>query len=122
MIEIYRTTVHDAGPLAASFVAEGLFVTFGADAPDALKEFCFIVDTTSCSAPIEVGQLFAVDEQQYPITAVGSVAQRNLEALGHITVNIDGAAEPAMDGAIHIRCTDSRPEISIGSVLTIEAA
>ena len=122
MTEIYRTTVHDAGPLAESVVAEGLFVTFGANAPDALKEFCFIVDTTPCSAPIEVGQTFAVDQQQYPITAVGNVAQRNLEALGHITVNTDGASEAAMDGAIHIRCAGTQPGISIGSVLTIEAA
>ncbi len=57
-----------------------------------------------------------------PITAVGEVAQKNLEALGHITVNIDGDSEPKMAGAIHIRCDGPAPEITIGSVLTIEAA
>jgi PTS system glucitol/sorbitol-specific IIA component len=121
MTEIYRTTVQDAGPLAESFVAEGLFVTFGANAPEALKEFCFIVDAAKTTATLAAGQQFTVDGTAYPITAVGKVAQRNLDALGHITVNTDGAAEPNLDGAIHIRC-DIAPAIAIGSVLTIEAA
>jgi glucitol/sorbitol PTS system EIIA component len=122
MTEIYRTTVHDAGPLAEAFVSEGLFVTFGADAPEALREFCYLVDINEMTAALAPGQQFTVDGRAFPITAVGDVAQRNLEALGHITVNLDGGSEPQMAGAIHIRCDGPAPEITIGSVLTIEAA
>lgn len=122
MTEIYRTTVNDAGPMAEAFVSEGMFVTFGANAPDALREFCYIVDINEMTAALATGQQFTVDGRAFPITAVGEVAQRNLEALGHITVNIDGDSEPKMAGAIHIRCDGPAPEITIGSVLTIEAA
>jgi PTS system glucitol/sorbitol-specific IIA component len=99
-----------------------LFVTFGSDAPEALREFCFIVEVTKTSAPLAPGQMFTVDGQAYPITAVGDVARRNLDALGHITVNIDGGDEPKMAGAIHIRCDTPALEIEVGSVITIEAA
>lgn len=122
MTEIYRTTVQDAGPMAEAFVSEGMFVTFGVDAPEALREFCYIVDVNQTRATLAVGQQFTVDGRTFPITAVGEVAQRNLEALGHITVNIDGDTEPKMAGAIHIRCDGPAPQITIGSVLTIEAA
>jgi PTS system glucitol/sorbitol-specific IIA component len=122
MTEIYRTTVHDAGPMADAFVSEGMFVTFGANAPEALREFCYIVDINEMAAALAPGQEFTVDGRAFPITAVGEVAQRNLESLGHVTVNIDGDAEPKMAGAIHIRCDGPAPEITIGSVLTIEAA
>mgnify|MGYP000853111972 FL=1 len=121
MTEIYRTTVHDAGPMAEAFVSEGMFVTFGANAPEALREFCYIVDINGMDAALATGQKFTVDGRAFTITAVGEMAQRNLESLGHITVNIDGAAEPKMAGAIHIRCDGPTPEITIGSVLTIEA-
>jgi PTS system glucitol/sorbitol-specific IIA component len=122
MTEIYRTTVQDAGPMAQTFVAEGLFVTFGTNAPDALREFCYIVDVTRTTAELAPGQRFTVDGRSFPITAVGDVAQRNLESLGHITVNIDGDTEPKLPGAIHIRCDGPAPAITVGSVLTIEAA
>ena len=121
MTEIYRTTVQDAGPMAEAFVAQGLFVTFGVDAPEALREFCYMVEVNQTTATLAPGQQFTVDGRHFPITAVGDVAQRNLEALGHITVNIDGDDEPKMAGAIHIRCDGPAPEITIGSVLTIEA-
>lgn len=122
MTEIYRTTVHDAGPMAEAFIAEGMFVTFGTNAPEALREFCYIVEVNPTTAEVTPGQRFTVDGRSFPITAVGDVAQRNLESLGHITVNIDGDTEPKMAGAIHIRCEGPAPEITIGSVLTIEVA
>jgi PTS system glucitol/sorbitol-specific IIA component len=122
MTVIYRTTVHDAGPLAEAFVSEGMFVTFGSNAPEALREFCYIVDINEVAAALAPGQQLTVDGRAFPITAVGEVAQRNLQNLGHVTVNIDGDSEPKMAGAIHIRCDGPAPEITIGSVLTIEAA
>jgi PTS system glucitol/sorbitol-specific IIA component len=121
MTEVYRTTVTDAGPDATAFVSAGLFVTFGANAPKALREFCFIVEVNKTQATIVPGQVFIIDGHSYPITAVGDVAQQNLDALGHVTINTDGRTVPKMHGAIHIDCGDTTPEIGVGSVLSIEA-
>ena len=56
MSEIYRSTVTDAGPLATSFLDEGMLVTFGADAPEELREFCFILAPAQTVAAIEAGR------------------------------------------------------------------
>ena len=51
MTEIYRTQVTETGPLATAFLDEGMLITFGADAPDELREFCFIVTASQSVAP-----------------------------------------------------------------------
>lgn len=121
MTETYRTTVTAAGPEATAFIGQGMFVTFGEDAPDALKEFCFIIDATArTTQDIEVGQVLVLDGTSYPITAVGDVARQNLDALGHVTVNVDGADKAKMHGALHVR-GDQMPQLHVGSTIAIEA-
>ena len=121
MTEIYRTTVTGAGPEAKAFIGQGMFVTFGADAPAALREFCFLLDSSArTSAALEVGQVLVLDGQRYPITAVGSVARKNLDDLGHLTVNVDGAESARMHGAIHVR-GEAMPQLDAGSSFVIEA-
>lgn len=120
MSEIYRTTVSGAGPEASAFIGQGMFVTFGEEAPEALREFCFIIDgAAQTRQDIEVGQELVLDGQPYPITAVGSVARKNLDQLGHITVNVDGAATAKMHGAIHVR-GDAMPHLNVGSTIVIQ--
>ena len=55
-----------------------------------------------------------------PITAVGDVARQNLDALGHVTVNVDGADKAKMHGAIHVR-GEQMPQLYVGSTIAIEA-
>lgn len=62
-----------------------------------------------------------IDGVRYPITAVGGVAQRNLESLGHVTLVLDGAADPRMDGSIHV-AAESAPEMHVGSSISVEAS
>jgi len=120
MTEIYRTTVTDAGSMAGAFIADGLFVTFGATAPEALRDYCFIIEQNQTTADLAVGQVLVVDGKRFPITAVGAAAQKNLNGLGHLTVNVDGAAAASLAGAIHILCEQGTPEVVVGSVLSIE--
>lgn len=121
MTEIYRTTVKEAGPQALAFVSEGMFVTFGEDAPDALREFCFIVDATATTAaPIRAGQRLVIDGVEFPITAVGDVAQKNLDALGHVTINLDAAPVAKLHGAIHADGGGKIPPLAVGSTIVIE--
>ena len=120
MTEIYRTTVKDAGPEATAFIGQGMFVTFGEDAPEALREFCFIIDAAAqTSQDIEVGQELVLDGQPYPITAVGDVVRKNLDQLGHVTVNVDGADKAKMHGAIHVS-GPTMPQLDVGSTVVIQ--
>ena len=122
MTEIYRTQVTETGPLATAFLDEGMLITFGADAPDELREFCFIVTASHSVAPIEVGQTLWIDQQAFAITAVGDIAQRNLDSLGHVTIKLDAADEAGLAGAIHVAPAAVQPALRVGSTLVIEAA
>ncbi|GAA1394843.1 PTS glucitol/sorbitol transporter subunit IIA [Luteococcus peritonei] len=121
MTEIYRTTVQAEGDMAGAFISDGLFVTFGANAPEALRDYCFIIEQNPLQGDLAVGQRFLVDGQSFPITAVGEAAQKNLVGLGHLTVNVDGGDSASLAGAIHIRCDQGAPQPTVGSVLSIEA-
>ena len=120
MTEIYRTTVTEVGPEASSFIAQGMLVTFGEEAPDALREFCFLVDASArTTADLQAGQVLVLDGEQYPITAVGSVARQNLDNLGHVTVIVDGQKSAYMRGAIHVE-GEEVPRLEVGSTFVIE--
>lgn len=120
MTQTYHTNVTAAGPEATAFIEQRMFVTFGENAPDALRDFCFIIDATAqTTQDIEVGQVLVLDGMAYPITAVGDVARKNLDQLGHITVNVDGAAAAKMHGAVHVS-GDTMPQLDVGSTISIE--
>lgn len=116
---IYRNTVRSIGPEAASFLAERMLVTFGDNAPDELRDFCYTLSEAACSRSLSVGDTLMIDGVEYPITAIGGAAQRNLDSLGHVTLVFDGADEPRMDGCIHVRAQDL-PGLHVGSTIAIE--
>ena len=52
------------------------------------------------------------------MTAVGDIAQSNLETLGHLTVVFSGAKEAGLPGSI---CVEAKPmpKLAIGSKISI---
>lgn len=122
MTEIYRTTVTAAGAEATAFISEGMFVTFGPDAPQALQDFCFIVEQNATAAPIAPGQTLVLDGRRYPVTAVGDVATKNLDAMGHVTFKFDGVTTASMHGSVHVAGSDVPPSLDVGSTIVIEAS
>lgn len=121
MTEIYRTTVRGVGSGVADFADQGLFLLFGENAPANLAEYCYTIDVTATSSDILAGQSLNIDGQSYRITAVGDVVRKNLDGLGHISINFDGSNSPTLGGTLHIT-GDGMPSIGIGSVITIEEA
>ncbi|TFC02509.1 PTS glucitol/sorbitol transporter subunit IIA [Cryobacterium mannosilyticum] len=116
---IYRTEVGDIGDQVDSFLDEGMFILFGQGAPDTLKDYCYIVDINASTAAIEPGQQLNLDEQLFTITAVGDVARKNLDGLGHITVVFNGATEAHMHGSVYVEA-GTPPKLRVGSVITIQ--
>lgn len=110
----YATTVVEVGQEAEMFLAEGTAITFGSDAPEALRPFCFIIDKAELAGDLAVGQTLAIGDQVWTITAVGHVAQTNLANLGHVTLVFDGAAEPRLPGAVHLGGLSATPALALG--------
>lgn len=118
MTQIFATTVRGIGPEATQFVEAGMYVLFGEGAPPALADYCFTIDMNPTSDEITVGDTVTIDGIAFPVTAVGSLVRKNLDGLGHITVNFDGANEAQLEGTLHVQ--GSAPELKVGSAITIE--
>ena len=106
----YAATVHEVGPLVDEFVAAGVLVFFGLNAPDELRDFAILHDGTELVAEVMPGDRFCLDGQDYTILAVGEVANQNLRALGHFVIKFNGETSPEMPGDI---CAEARPLPSI---------
>ncbi len=122
MSVIYRNAVRSVGPEASSFLAEKMLVTFGDQAPDELRDFCYALPPATCTAAVKVGDAVVIDGRTFPITALGAVAQKNLDALGHVTLVFDGAGEPRLEGAVHVSLDGDLPTLREGSTIVIESA
>ena len=116
---IFQTEVIDLGEQVDAFFEEGMFVLFGENVPDTLKDFCYFINSKDVDGTIKQGDRLIIDGSEFLITAVGDIAQSNLEALGHLTVVFSGAKEAGLPGSI---CVEARPMPNLveGSKISIE--
>ena len=70
---IYENTVKSKGSLVGEF-GDGMFILFGDNAPDMLKDYCYGIDVVPTNTTIEVGQTLKVDGEEFEILGVGDVA------------------------------------------------
>ena len=78
MSVIYRNQICAVGSQAEAFLSEKNLFTFGGKAPDELRDFCYALPEATSSGTIGVGDVLAIGEHRFPITAIGALAQRNL--------------------------------------------
>ena len=117
---IYENVVKGMGDMVEAFADEKMFVLFGENAPDTLKDFCYTITVKKAEDTIAVGQTLEIDGTSYPIVGVGEVVQKNLEALGRITVSFSGNAENGLPGSLVVEQAEV-PKLNIGSVIRIIA-
>lgn len=117
----YTATITFIGPLANEFLAEQIIVLFGQNAPEELAEFALLHDGVDLSAPFAAGDTVTIGGQSFGILAVGEVANANLANLGHLVLKFNGEQEAEMPGDV---CLDAvpLPDITVGTVITIEGA
>lgn len=116
----YTTKVVEVGQEAELFLADRTAITFGSNAPEALRPFCFIIELATLEGELAVGRHLTIGDQQWTVTAVGDVAQTNLVNLGHVTLVFDGAAEPRLPGAVHVGGLDAAPALALGVPVVFE--
>lgn len=113
----YATRVVEVGPDAPAFLEEKMAITFSGEAPAALRSYCFLIDEAELTGSLEVGMPVRIGQQEWTITAVGDLAEKNLGNLGHVTLVFDGEAEPRMPGAIHVGGVEEAPALALGAEL-----
>ncbi len=115
---IYTNKIINSGKDVAAFGSE-ITVLFGENAPDSLKDYCYIIPVVQTTAPIVPGQLFIIDGEKFKILYVGELAEKNLNGLGHLTINFTGSKDAILPGSIVVEKKAS-PTIKIGSIIEIK--
>lgn len=118
MKTIYENKVKSIGDLADSFLEEKMFILFGDEAPQELKDFCYNISVVDAAEEIQAGQKLYINDEPFAITSVGDVVQRNLTTLGHITLRFDGSTDPELPGTLYLENKDI-PAIDLGTELKI---
>lgn len=117
-MNIYSTTVTNLGPGAGDFLEEKMIILFKGDAPAELAEFCILHEENDLAGTVQSGDTLHLGEHSFTITAVGSAVDKNLEALGHITIKADGSAESDLPGTLNIEEAEL-PAIHAGDKIQI---
>lgn len=113
---IYKTEVKEPGLLVHEFKDSSMFITFGENAPDTLKDYCYVIETNTVDGEILVDQIIRIDGVDYFITAVGDCAKDNLEGLGHLTVSFSGEVVASLPGTVYVE-KSAVPSLQLGSVI-----
>ena len=115
---IYDNVVKAKGALANEF-GDKMIILFGDNAPEMLKDYCYSIDIKKTNSKIAVGQHIVIANEQFKILGVGSVAEKNLVDLGHLTIHFSGDLTNLLPGAIVVE-DKSCPKIEIGTKISIE--
>ena len=90
---MYQVTIKGKGAMVDAFREEGIFVTFGDNAPDTLKDFCYSIDVNPVDGEVTPGCKLVIDGKEFKIVKVGEVANENLPG----TICMEKAELPALD-------------------------
>jgi glucitol/sorbitol PTS system EIIA component len=117
----YRTTVVEVGPEAAEMAEAGVIILFGEPLPEALAEVSVVhrPSQTLDGHAVGVGDTVVIGEQQLSITAVGDLATKNLDDLGHVVLYVNQPEQKLLPGAVH--ATGELPVIEAGQVIEFRA-
>ena len=93
-------------------------ILFGQNAPDALKDSCYIIEVKDVETEIKAGMTLKIGNMEYKITAVGYEVQTNLQNLGHIAINFTGDKEATLPGSMYVEAKEY-PRITVGTEIEI---
>lgn len=114
---VYSNKIINAGKDVTAF-GEEMVILFGDNAPDTLKDYCYTIPIVQTVKTIKPGQFFSIDGEKFEILHVGELAEKNLNGLGHLTVNFTAEKDNSLPGAIIVEKKPHGP-IKIGTVIEI---
>jgi len=118
-MSLYETRIVDLGPEAEMFQEESMMILFGEKVPEDLANYAYIINVNPVEGTIEEGMTVIIANESYKITAVGDVVNKNLNNLGHITLNFNGEVEAELPGTLYLE-EKELPKVEAGTTITIQ--
>lgn len=101
MEPIYRTEIKEIGPEVEAFLEEKYLILFETGAPPELAEMSVLHERSHMrEEPPVAGDVLAIGDREFRITAVGEKSWKNINDLGHAVFVFNGAKEVEMPGQI----------------------
>lgn len=99
----YSATVVSVGPEAGDMLAGGVLILYAEPLPDALADVSVVhrPGHRAADLAIGVGDVVSVGGHELTITAVGDIAAKNLDELGHVVLYVDQPDQKLLPGAVH---------------------
>lgn len=117
-MSIYSSKIVRLGEQSGLFLAEGIVVFFGDNAPEELQDVAVVHKLNPVNGEIVVGTTIELSGETLKVTAIGEVANENFKNLGHLVLKLDSAQEAALPG--DVSCSYSKtPEIVLGDTINI---
>ncbi|WP_312409899.1 PTS glucitol/sorbitol transporter subunit IIA [Pseudescherichia sp.] len=101
-LPFYQLEVVSVGKFVAGYLQENKLILFAEPVPEDIADYCAVHRPGKFNGVLLPGQTVKIDNIDYRISAVGSVATANLKQLGHITLSFDGAKRPELPGTVHL--------------------
>ncbi len=117
---VYSSTVTAVGALVADFREQGILVFFGENAPEELHEFSILHRVDNHNRAPSVGDIIAINAEEFTVLAVGSVASENLLNLGHLDLKANGLTEAELPGDVNVELREL-PMIKVGDRIRVIA-
>lgn len=104
---------------ASKFMAEGIMLIFPESTEmTEIKEYSYLIEQAEVQGNITVGDLVRIGENDFAITNLGEIAQKNLVELSHITLKFGSPTTSVMPGTIYLENKEI-PQIEKGTKLSI---
>ena len=117
-MSLYSSKIVRLGEQSGLFLAEGIVVFFGDNAPEELQDVAVVHKLNPVNGEIVVGTTIELSGETLKVTAIGEVANENFKNLGHLVLKLDSAEEAALPG--DVSCSYSKiPEIVLGDTINI---
>ena len=113
----YRTTVAEVGEEAGEMIAAGVLILFGEPLPEALAEVSIVhrPSQTLSGHAIAVGDVISVAGTELQIDAVGDLATKNLDDLGHVVLYVNQPNQKLLPGAV--LASGDVPDLKAGDII-----
>jgi PTS system glucitol/sorbitol-specific IIA component len=117
----YSTTITKVGSLVPEFADQGMLIFFGSNAPAELHDMSVLHEPDITVGGLEVGDVVVLDDIEFPISAVGAVANENLVNLGHVDLKFNGETTPPLPGDVCLPALRP-PALGPGSTFRVHAS
>lgn len=114
----FYSKVTRIGGSVPEFIQAGILVLFREQVPPELQDIAILHAPSTFQQEVATGQVLRLGAAKFRVTAVGSVANRNLRELGHAVIKFNGLTAPELPGDLCVEAL-AIPDLKIGDPILI---